>query len=957
MRSISLNFIRKALFLFVIGFAFLSQAYTQSVDNNFISFSSGINSFSLVSNGKAVPVYVGENEFAAVKNLTNIFVNDIQGVTGIKPLVKTERPSKEKLIVIIGTIGNSNLIDELIKKKKIDVSAIQNNWEATVIQTVDKPFEGVDQALVIAGSDRRGTIYGMLDISQKIGVSPWYWWADVPVEKHHDIYIKPGKYINESPKVKYRGFFINDEAPALSGWSKEKFGGFNHLFYKKVFELLLRLKGNYLWPAMWGSAFNDDDPLNAATADSFAVVMGTSHHEPLVRAHDEWRRYGSGPWNYDKNEAKLKEFWTKGIQRMGSNENIVTIGMRGDGDEPMSEESNIALLERIVKDQRQIIQDITGKPAEKTPQMWALYKEVQDYYDKGMRVPEDVTLLLCDDNWGNIRKLPNLSDKPRSGGYGIYYHFDYVGGPRNYKWVNTNPIARVWEQMHLAYEYGAKQIWIVNVGDIKPMEFPLQFFLDYAWNPEKIQASDLKSYTQQWSEQQFGKQNAESVADIVTKYLKYNGRRKPELLSPSTYSLFNYKEAETIVKEYNSVLKDAESINENLPAQYRDAYYQLVLHPVQACANINELYVTVGKNRWYAKQGRNNTNELAIKAKELYEKDSLISLFYNKTLANGKWNHMMDQTHIGYTYWQQPPFNSMPKVRTIEVPDKADMGVSIEGSELWWPADSSKAVLPEFNNIEKGTRYFEIFNRGKQAFTYTVESPSQAVSFSSISGTLDKDMRIWVNVDWQYINQDKTEIPITVKASTGQKVIVYARLRKIDVTGPAFVASDGYVSIEAENYSDKKESDSVKCLVIPDLGRTLSGITPVPVTAAERIPQGNSPHLEYTFYSSDTGKVQVNLFLSPSLYFNNKGLRYAVSIDNDVPQIIDIHTDRSLRAWEKWVSDNVIVSSSSHRILKPGKHLLKFWMVNPGIVLQKIVVDFGGLRPSYLGPPQSHMVK
>ncbi len=316
---------------------------------------------------------------------------------------------------------------------------------------------------------------------------------------------------------------------------------------------MLRLKSNYIWPAMWGNAFYDDDSLNIKTADEYGIVIGTSHHEPLMRAHDEWRRYGNKKlWNYDSSSNDLKAFWHYGMQR-ATNEKIVSVGMRGDGDAPMSRETATTLLEKIVQDQRSIIEDVTGKKADQTPQLWALYKEVQDYYDKGMRVPDDVTLLLCDDNWGNIRRLPQLEEKPRKGGYGIYYHFDYVGGPRNYKWLNTNPIPRVWEQMHLAYEYNVKNIWIVNVGDIKPMEFPISFFLDYAWNPEKIGADDLKKYTEQWSAAQFGNEHAKEIAAIIAAYSKYNGRRKPELLDANTYSIENFDEFKKVVTEYNTL--------------------------------------------------------------------------------------------------------------------------------------------------------------------------------------------------------------------------------------------------------------------------------------------------------------------------------------------------------------------------------------------------------------------
>ena len=323
---------------------------------------------------------------------------------------------------------------------------------------------------------------------------------------------------------------------------------------------------------MWGRAFYDDDSLNPKLADEYGVVISTSHHEPMMRAHVEWQRYGSGPWNYEKNENALKDLWRKGIERMNGYESVITLAMRGDGDEAMSPDANVELLEKIVKEQREIIKDVMKKEIEDVPQVWALYKEVQEYYDKGMRVPDDVTILLCDDNWGNIRKLPKLNveqseipprgEKPRKGGYGIYYHFDYVGGPRNYKWLNTNQIERVWEQMHLAYEYGADRIWIVNVGDIKPMEFPIDFFLDYAWNPEKYPAESLFEYYRSWAEEQFGKEYSDEIADIISKYTKYNSRRKPELLSPETYSLINYREAETVVLDYNQLLEKANKIYE-----------------------------------------------------------------------------------------------------------------------------------------------------------------------------------------------------------------------------------------------------------------------------------------------------------------------------------------------------------------------------------------------------------
>ena len=613
----------------------------------------------------ASTIYTDKNDDWLIQITASLFQNDVEMVTGKKPEIGNELPGKANSVIIIGSIKGSKLIQQLIQTKKINVDSIKNKWESYQIQIIKNPFKGIERALVIAGSDKRGTAYGVFEISKDMGVSPWYYWADVPVKKKKEVFFKSGIYKSGPPSVKYRGIFLNDEAPALSGWVHETFGNFNHLFYEKVFELLLRLKGNYLWPAMWGNAFNNDDTLNPVMANKYGIVMGTSHQEPMNQATEHWRHEHKGAWNYQTNDSVLRAFWKQGIENMDHRETIVTIGIRGNGDMPMTEGSNIALLEKIVADQRKIIAEVTGKPASETPQDWALYKEVQDYYDKGMRVPDDVTLLFSDDNWGNIRRLPKLSDKTRSGGYGIYYHFDYVGGPRNYKWINTNNIARVWEQMHLAYSYGVDKIWIVNVGDLKPMELPISFFLDYAWNTKKITVDNVGNYYTEWASQQFGQQHAKEIGNIIQKYSQYIARRKPELLSPETYSLTDYNEADRIINEYKLLVNEAEKINSELPAEYKDAYFELVLFPVKAFVNLNELYVAVAKNRIYAKNNFSFANDYADSAKMFFEKDSILCYQYNHELAKGKWNHMMDQTHIGYTYWQQPPVNKMPEVKYV----------------------------------------------------------------------------------------------------------------------------------------------------------------------------------------------------------------------------------------------------------------------------------------------------
>ncbi|HET9823731.1 MAG TPA: glycosyl hydrolase 115 family protein, partial [Chitinophagaceae bacterium] len=549
----------KTLFGSLLFFLTVQQAlYAQ----NFVTERNEKAAFPIVSASQVTSIYVDGNDDWLVHKAASLLQNDIGVVTGRKPEIVSSFPPRTRNIIIIGSIKKCSWIYQLVGEKKLDVEDVKGKWETFKLQVIHNPGKGIENAFVIAGSDKRGTAYGVFELSEQLGVSPWYWWADVPVKKKKEVYVKQGTYQFGPPSVKYRGIFINDEAPAFSGWAKEKYGSVNHRVYEKIFELLLRLKANYLWPAMWANAFNDDDTLNPILADKYGIVMGTSHHEPMLRAQQEWKRYGKGQWNYDSNEVVLKDFWRKGIEHMGTHESIVTIGMRGDGDMPMTQGSNIALLEKIVSNQRKIIEEITGKPASQTPQLWALYKEVQDYYDKGMRVPDDVTLLLCDDNWGNIRKLPKLIDKPRTGGYGIYYHFDYVGGPRNYKWINTNNIARVWEQMHLAYEYGVRNIWIVNVGDLKPMEFPISFFLDYAWNVNKWSGDNLRDYYKQWAAKQFPPKYSEQIGQILRKYSQYASRRKPELLDPNTYSLFDYNEFYTVVDNWKGLANETTKIND-----------------------------------------------------------------------------------------------------------------------------------------------------------------------------------------------------------------------------------------------------------------------------------------------------------------------------------------------------------------------------------------------------------
>jgi len=778
--------------------------------------------FALIRDGRPATVYVDVAAEKPVLRVAEDFADDLERVSGTRPVVVHSLDGVTGDVVVIGEGGQvAGLADGKV---------IAGRWEAYQQSVV--ALAGGRHALVILGADKRGAIYGTYDISEKMGVSPWYWWADVPVAHKTDVYVTAGER-HDAPVVKYRGFFLNDEEPALGGWAREKFGGVNHQFYAKVFELDLRLKGNYLWPAMWGKSIADDDPESLNTADDYGIVLGTSHHEPMTRAQEEWHRHldsgiTGGAWDYTKNAANLRAFWRGGIERMvqGHHEDVVTIGMRGDGDEPMTEGTATQLLETVVADQRRIIADVTGKPADQTPQVWALYKEVQDYYDHGMKVPDDVTLLFSDDNWGQIRRLPDAKTVARPGGAGIYYHFDYVGGPRNYKWINTNQIEKTWQQMELARESGADRLWIVNVGDLKPMEYPLSFFMDMAWNPDAMTPDALKAYPAQWAGQQFGPEHAQEIGDILTRYSQYNARRKPELLEGSPL-------VEEGVADYNALRAKVESLGQGLTEDQLSSWFQLVHYPVAASANLYDLYAAVDDYR------RTKQDASKIAARRFFEHDADLSAQYNGLLV-ARWDHMMDQTHIGYTGWQQPDTNIMP--------------------------DLDQAAPPVVSS-----------------------------------------------------------------------------------------APDTSIAIEAEHYSRKTEGDGVRWQTIPNLGRTLSSVISLPQTAPASDPAApDAMRLEYDITTDKDADAMLNLYLAPTLDTQGKGgLRLAVAIDDQSPQILTFDLKPDQPGWNKAVSDNIVVLQASFKGLKAGPHTIKVLRIDGNVVLERLVLDTGGLKPSYLGPPES----
>jgi hypothetical protein len=677
--------------------------------------------------------------------------------------------------------------------------------------------------------------------------------------------------------------------------------------------------------------------------------------------------------------------------------------MRGNGDVSLPDGDGIELMQSIIDSERKILGDTTGKDVTTIPQVWTLYKEVQRYWDQGLRAPDDVTVVFTDDNWGNIRKLPDQSLPERSGGYGLYYHFDYVGGGRNYKWVDTNQLPNIWDQLHQADAYGVDRLWVVNVGDMKNDELPLQFFLDYAWNPNGLPVERLAQWERDYAAENFGPGSAGAIADVLHRYAILQSRRKPELLNrlisldpaknlatdPSAvvyddqadpFSLTDYREMDTVTAQWQRLAARAEQVGRTLPPAYRDAYYELVLYEVKATANLYALRDAEFTNILYAKQGRAAANDLAATAQARFGDDQAMSQYYNDTLAGGKWHGFQTQPHIDYgdvarygpnAPWQQPELDNealpdviFPALQHVDPVAGAQMGVAIDGSERSWPGPSSPAVLPTFSPYQsQPAQYVDVFNRGSAAFDYRIRPGARWVRVTPSRGRVDKQVRATVRVDWRRAPSGTTRVPLTVTGPNGAHVVVQAvvenpRVPRAKLHG--FVEANGYVSMEAAHASRVVNSSSVAWKRIPDIGRTGAGMEPFPVTAPSQTPGAGSPRLEYDMSLFTTGPVKVWAYLSPrNNVLPTDGLKYAISVDGEAPQVVNVTTatganDTTMnRQWERNTSDNVNRTVTTHVVDRPGLHTLKLWMVDPTVVVQKLVVATGGVLPSYLGPPES----
>ena len=978
-------------FLFACVAAQAKPVDTKYLSNvpQYVLHESAPGAFRLAAGGTAASILVSGEDWQGVVRAASDLGQDIGRVTGTAAqVVKADTPRQGSIIV--GTIGKSPLIDGLVKAGKLDVDGVRGQWESFVIETVDG-------SLVVAGSDKRGTIYGIYDISEKIGVSPWYWWADVQPRKSASLYVREGRYVQPSPKVKYRGIFINDEWPSFGGWATAKFGGLNSKMYAHMFELLLRLKANYLWPAMWATAFNEDDPKNPKLADMYGIIMGTSHHEPMMRAHKEYtkRRDEVGAWNYATNKARLDSFFTDGLRRNKAYDNIITIGMRGDGDVAMSDggdEQNMRVLADVVKGQREIIRNVYGCDPQEVPQLWAIFTEVQRYYDKGFTVPDDVLLLFCDNNWGYLRRTGPKKELGRRGGLGLYYHIDMNGGPWNDRWVTTTTVPKLREQLHLAYRTGIDDLWIINVGDLKPKEMPIDFIMRYAWNPDLIKTGCEQAYLTEWAAQCFGDDLSADVADIVARYTKYNLWRKAEVQVPGIFSIANHREADRVDSLWLSLEEKAEAVRRQVPGESLDAYYQLVYYPAVASSGVARMYNAVARNRAFARQGRPQAAAWQQLAESLFERDRRLTAYYNDTLAGGKWKNMMQDKHIGYTKWSMPDDNILPRMKAVTPVEGAQMGVVAEGNEH---ADNynSALALPVFDSMLDQNYYIDVFNRGTAGFQFTATCSEPWVKLSESKASIDGadgERRILVSIDWSKAKTGCNEATVTLEGG-GKAVDVAVKAVKGDapeIKGRFFGNLSGAeFSVPAHMFSRNLTGEGQSWTLLPGLGRGegCMGAGDVCRQAGGDL-TSNRPTLEYQMLLPDTNVVTLCICILPVQDVQpERGLRLAVQIDGQKPVVLDARQG-FVDTFAEYTKENLALSPN----LKPlpevektiiltgygqerrnevfdnmrwltarlpvaggGLHTLKIMMVDPEVVLERIIVNPDNAHPSYFGAPET----
>lgn len=934
--------------------------------------------FKLVTSDVKVSIVYAKDDRKLDSIVANLLAKDIQKVTGYLPQVFNELSQASGNVIVIGTIQSA-----LIKACSKSLSgSLVDRWESFGYEIkAGKRNEKITNMLIIAGSDIRGTAYGVFGVSEKIGVSPWYWWADVNPVKKKELILNLDNFTSKEPSVKFRGIFLNDEDWGLQPWAAKNFEPFGAKdigpkTYTQIFELLLRLKANLIWPAMHPStkAFYFY-PGNKEVAADYEIVVSSSHAEPMLRNNvDEWNSRLWGRFNYKTNKPNVLNYWEDRVKESKENNVIYTMGMRGIHDGAMegvkTNEEAIPLLEQIFLDQRSLLTKYIHPDIKKVPQTLSIYKEVLDIYEAGLKVPDDITLNWPDDNYGYIQRLATPEERKRTGGSGVYYHASYWGRPHDYLWLSSTNPALIREEMTKAHEMGAKQIWVLNVGDIKPLEYNIQLFMDIAYNMEPFKSSGYTAkHLQDWSGKIFGQNNGAEISLILRNYYDLAFERRPEFMGwsqtePNTSVKFtDYihdrygDEAQKRIDRYEQLEMRVEKLRPAISSSLQDAFYELVEYPVKGASHINKKFLYRDKAYLYSLQGRESAqNYLDLATKSYYEILKETD-FFNNELAGGKWRWMMSMRPRDLAVYQKPKINL--NKRAV---DSIFVARAEGGNDL-----GQLHKLPAFNSYFKKKYFIDLYLTADTVLSYQIKPSASWIRVSETGGSLSSkkfrsDKRVWVDVDWSKVTAERVAGFITITGGKDEyKIEITAEKKEIEELRAfkGFIESDGHIAINASSFEKIKNNSTIKNWAVLDAtALDRQWVEAFPLTAKAETEESQilkNPTLEYNFYNYTSADAKIHVYTIPTHPLNSQyEMRYAIRVDEGPITILNTKTIGRTEEWKENVLRNNAIKTVTVSKLKTGKHKLSIYMIDPGLIMDRIFISLDDRQRPYSAAEQTN---
>ncbi|MBB3221013.1 glycosyl hydrolase 115 family protein [Pseudoduganella umbonata] len=892
--------------------------------------------------GRAVAAVLAEDD-ATMRLAADLVRRDLQAVGGAPAARAARLADCREVCVVIGR-HDSPLLREIARTEGLDFAALAGQWERYQRVGIDSRARPGTRLLVIAGSDARGAVFGAVDLTREIGVSAWEWWADVKPRTADRIAVRGAKILSDAPSVRYRGIFLNDEDWGLQPWAAQTFDPARDIgpaTYARIFELLWRLKANLLWPAMHDSTKPFYQvPGNAQAAKDYAIIVGTSHAEPMMRNNvREWNK-GDGDFNFFTNRAAIARYWKTRVDETTGAEAFYTMGIRGVHDSAMEGADTIDEARAGVTDaialQRRLLADAWRKPLPRIPQALTVYKEMLDIYNSGLRVPDDITLVWPDDNYGYLHQLSTPKEAARSGGTGLYYHISYWGRPHDYLWLATTPPGLLRDQLQRAVATRTDRLWVLNVGDIKPAEYLTQYFLDAAFDKRQLDRP-AAGHMGEWFAQQFGAAQAPAIADIMREFYALAWERKPEYMGfsqtePTTptrqadYLQSGGEEAEQRLARYEALALRAQAIGAALPADRKDAFFQLVLYPVRASANLNARILKLDLAAQYARMGRPSAQHYASAAKAAQAAIAADTAHYNAQ-AGGKWRGMMDAAPRRLPVFAEPVFPA------YGAPSRSDCGLafpsplSAQGGALWFTRG-----VPE-------TKTLTVIQYAAAPLRWSAGKVPAGLRLSHDGGTLDAangyEQRIAVAYDGKgdtnglQIGCGGQRLTARVQVAPGAAI---ATEHERIITLPATLASaPGWTPVEIGSFGMAQRAD----LALPS-----------------RDDPAGAPALDYPFHSHTKAGARLRIVAVPVHALTSASkLRIAVSLDGEAPVTLDFGTVGRSDEWKRNVLSNSAVRTLALPALAPGAHRLRVQALDPGFVLDRIEVVFDGAPQFYGAPP------